>query len=86
MLTLVPITADIATVPVLDALPNPRGGAVPAAEAALRTAQQAFERRADPAEPLAAAAAALREAGWLAAQRFVVALAHAAPLAATELQ
>ncbi|WP_179165633.1 hypothetical protein [Burkholderia pseudomallei] len=59
---------------------------MPAAEAALRTAQQAFERRADPAEPLAAAAAALREAGWLAAQRFVVALAHAAPLAATELQ
>ncbi|AOJ67913.1 hypothetical protein WS83_10790 [Burkholderia sp. MSMB2042] len=86
MLTLVAIISEIATVPILDALPNPRGGAVPTAEAALRAAQQAFERRADPAEPLAVASAALHEAGWLAAQRFTVALAHAAPLAATEVQ
>ncbi|WP_323118625.1 hypothetical protein [Burkholderia alba] len=55
-----------------------------AAESALHDAQRLFERRADPAAPLAAAAAALRDAGWLAAQRFAVALSQAAPLAAAD--
>ncbi|KVE35397.1 hypothetical protein [Burkholderia sp. TSV86] len=86
MLTLVPTFREFASLPIPDALPNPRGGAVPAADAALQAAQQSFARHADPAASLAAAAAALREAGWLAAERFCSALAEAAPLASIELQ
>ncbi len=86
VLTLVPTFREFASLPIPDALPNPRGGAVPAADAALQAAQQSFARRADPAASLAAAAAVLREAGWLAAERFCNALAQAAPLASIELQ
>jgi hypothetical protein len=76
---------DPITQAVLEALPNPRGGAVRAAEAALRDAADAFERDTSPAAPLGVAAAALRDAGWLAAQRFAVALSHAVPVGADEV-
>ncbi|AQQ36936.1 hypothetical protein [Burkholderia cenocepacia] len=78
------MTSDPANVPHPDALPNPRGGAVRAADAWLAAAADAFERRDDAAAPLAAAAAVLAEAGWLPAARFAGQLAAAVPLLATE--
>ncbi|HEF5871740.1 TPA: hypothetical protein SAY52_002342 [Burkholderia cenocepacia] len=78
------MTSDPANVPHPDALPNPRGGAVRAAEAWLATAADAFERRDDAAAPLSAAAAVLAEAGWLPAARFAGQLSAAVPLVATE--
>ncbi|WEY39403.1 hypothetical protein [Paraburkholderia sp. SUR17] len=64
-----------------DALPNPRGGAVRAAETALADAQRALEAGGDCAGPLLRAAHALREAGWLSAHRFVDTLLLVSPLA-----
>ncbi|NTZ06152.1 hypothetical protein [Burkholderia metallica] len=78
------MTSDPANVPPPDALPNPRGGAVRAADAWLAAAADAFERRDDAAAPLAAAAAVLAEAGWLPAARFAGQLSAAVPLVATE--
>ncbi|MCA8379909.1 hypothetical protein SB461_09045 [Burkholderia cenocepacia] len=78
------MTSDPANVPYPDALPNPRGGAVRAADAWLAAAADAFERRDDAAAPLSAAAAVLAEAGWLPAARFAGQLAAAVPLLATE--
>ncbi|KOR20563.1 hypothetical protein [Burkholderia cenocepacia] len=78
------MTSDPANVPHPDALPNPRGGAVRAADAWLVAAADAFERRDDAAAPLSAAAAVLAEAGWLPAARFAGQLAAAVPLLATE--
>ncbi|MCA8487511.1 hypothetical protein LGM85_26575 [Burkholderia multivorans] len=77
------MTSEPATVPPPDALPNPRGGAVRAADAALAAAADAAERHADAAAPLAEAAAVLAEAGWLPAARFAGQLAAGAPFAAT---
>jgi hypothetical protein len=65
-----------------DALPNPRGGVVRAAETALADARHAFERHADTVAPLLRASDALRHAGWLAAQRFTDTLVLVSPLAA----
>lgn len=76
--------SDQAVIPVIDALPNPRGGAVRAADAWLAAAEAAFDRRDDAAAPLSAAAAVLAEAGWLPAARFAGQLAQAAALVATE--
>ncbi|WP_257249244.1 hypothetical protein [Burkholderia cepacia] len=73
-----------ANVPHPDALPNPRGGAVRAADAWLAAAADAFERRDDAAAPLSAAAAVLAEAGWLPAARFAGQLSAAVPLVAVE--
>ncbi|MBN3567668.1 hypothetical protein [Burkholderia cenocepacia] len=78
------MTSDPANVPYPDALPNPRGGAVRAADAWLAAAADAFERRDDAAAPLAAAAAVLAEAGWLPAARFAGQLSAAVPLLVTE--
>ncbi|AOJ20992.1 hypothetical protein WJ11_16290 [Burkholderia cenocepacia] len=78
------MTSDPANVPHPDALPNPRGGAVRAADAWLAAAADAFERRDDAAAPLAAAAAVLAEAGWLPAARFAGQLSATVPLLATE--
>ncbi|ESS40764.1 hypothetical protein SY91_01301 [Burkholderia cenocepacia] len=78
------MTSDPANVPHPDALPNPRGGAVRAADAWLAAAADAFERRDDAAAPLSAAAAVLAEAGWLSAARFAGQLSAAVPLLATE--
>ncbi|WP_175871428.1 hypothetical protein [Burkholderia sp. BCC0397] len=78
------MTSDPANVPLPDALPNPRGGAVRAADAWLAAAADAFGRRDDAAAPLAAAAAVLAEAGWLPAARFAGQLSAAVPLVATE--
>lgn len=78
------MTSDPANVPLPDALPNPRGGAVRAADAWLAAAADAFERHDDAAAPLSAAAAVLAEAGWLPAARFAGQLAAAAPLVAAE--
>ncbi|MBR8297138.1 hypothetical protein KDW63_23410 [Burkholderia cenocepacia] len=78
------MTSDPANVPYPDALPNPRGGAVRAADAWLAAAADAFERRDDAAAPLSAAAAVLAEAGWLPAARFAAQLSAAVPLVATE--
>ncbi|MEK6423128.1 MAG: hypothetical protein V4801_26360 [Burkholderia gladioli] len=64
-------------IPMPDALPNPRGGAVLLAEATLAEASTASGealRRA-----LRTVAAALRDAGWLAAARYGEALVAAAP-------
>lgn len=77
------MTSDPATVPHPDALPNPRGGAVRAADAWLAAAADAFERRDDTVAPLAAAAAVLAEAGWLPAARFAGQLSAAASLVDT---
>jgi hypothetical protein len=68
----------------IDALPNPRGGAVRPAELALAEAQLAFEQRGDLAAPLLRAVRALREAGWSGAQRFADALVLMSPLTAAE--
>ncbi|AOK03703.1 hypothetical protein KDW55_00310 [Burkholderia sp. AU19243] len=73
------MTSDPANIPHPDALPNPRGGAVRAADAWLAAAGDAFERRDDAVEPLSAAAAVLAEAGWLPAARFAGQLAASAP-------
>ena len=73
-----------ANVPHPDALPNPRGGAVRAADAWLAAAADAFEHRDDAAAPLSAAAAVLAEAGWLPAARFAGQLSAAVPLVAVE--
>ncbi|MCA8354075.1 hypothetical protein [Burkholderia cepacia] len=73
-----------ANVPHPDALPNPRGGAVRAADAWLAAAADAFDRRDDAAAPLSAAAAVLAEAGWLPAARFAGQLSAAVPLVAVE--
>ncbi|MBR7986389.1 hypothetical protein KDX04_11210 [Burkholderia cenocepacia] len=78
------MTSDPANVPHPDALPNPRGGAVRAADAWLAAAADAFERRDDAAAPLSAAAAVLAEAGWLPAARFAGQLSATVPLLATE--
>ncbi|WP_175848952.1 MULTISPECIES: hypothetical protein [Burkholderia cepacia complex] len=78
------MTSDPANVPYPDALPNPRGGSVRAADAWLAAAADAFERRDDAAAPLSAAAAVLAEAGWLPAARFAAQLSAAVPLVATE--
>jgi hypothetical protein len=67
--------------PSLNALPNPRGAAVPQAQAALAEARQASEAQIAVVGPLLRAAQALREAGWLASQRFTYALVLAAPYA-----
>ncbi len=66
----------------LEALPNPRGGAVRAAERALADALHAHGQHGDAALPLLHAAHALREAGWLAAHRFADTLVLVSPLAA----
>jgi hypothetical protein len=65
----------------LEALPNPRGGAVRAAERALADAISAHDQHRDAALPVLHAAHALREAGWFAAHRFADALVLASPLA-----
>jgi phosphohistidine phosphatase SixA len=74
----------IADSPSLEALPNPRGGAVPEAEAALVEARQASEAQLAVVGPLLRAAQALRQAGWLASQRFVDALVLVSPYANDE--
>ena len=71
-------TADL---PSLEALPNPRGAAVHEAEAALAEARQACEAQMTVVGPLLRAAQALRQAGWLASQRFADALLLASPYA-----
>jgi hypothetical protein len=63
------------------ALPNPRGGAVRPAELALAEALLAFEQRSESTPALLRASRALREAGWLSAQRFADALVRLSPLA-----
>ncbi|AKM00495.1 hypothetical protein [Burkholderia pyrrocinia] len=78
------MTSNPANVPLPDALPNPRGGAVRAADAWLAAAADAFERRDDAAAPLSAAAAVLAEAGWLPAARFAGQLSVAVPLVVAE--
>ncbi|HEY1999253.1 MAG TPA: hypothetical protein VGH41_19345, partial [Paraburkholderia sp.] len=67
-----------------DALPNPRGGSVRPAELALAEALLAFEQRGDMATPLLRAVHALKEAGWLGAQRLADALVLVSPLTAAE--
>jgi hypothetical protein len=70
-----------ADLPSLDALPNPRGAAVREAEAALAEARRASDAQVAVVGPLLRAAQALRQAGWLASQRFTDALVLAAPFA-----
>jgi hypothetical protein len=67
-----------------EALPNPRGGSVRAAELALAEAQLAFEQRGEMAAALLRAVQALRQAGWLGAQRLADALVLVSPLTAAE--
>lgn len=69
----------------LDALPNPRGGAVRPAEQAIADALDAFEQRRDMTAQLLMAGRALRDAGWLAAHRFTDALLLVSPMAASGL-
>jgi hypothetical protein len=64
-----------------EALPNPRGGHVPAARTALAEVLHALDTGGYVATPLRLAARALREAGWLAAARFADTLLLASPLA-----
>ncbi|MGN6087599.1 hypothetical protein [Trinickia sp.] len=64
-----------------EALPNPRGAAVHEAEAALAEARQASDAQVTVVGPLLRAAQALRQAGWLASQRFTDALVLVAPFA-----
>lgn len=78
------MTPQSATPHSFDALPNPRGGSVRSAELALAEAQLAFEQRGDLAAPLLRAVQALRDAGWVGAQRFADALVLASPLTAAE--
>ncbi|HDR9247299.1 TPA: hypothetical protein QDB49_004927, partial [Burkholderia vietnamiensis] len=56
------MTSDPANIPLPDALPNPRGGAVRAADAWLAAAADAAVGHDDAAGPLSAAAAVLAEA------------------------
>lgn len=70
--------------PSLEALPNPRGACVPEAEAALVEARHASEAQLAVVGPLLRAAQALRQAGWLASQRFVDALVLVSPYANDE--
>lgn len=70
-----------ADLPSLEALPNPRGAAVREAEAALLEARHACEARLAVVGPLLRAAQALRQAGWLASQRFTDALVLVSPFA-----
>ena len=77
------MTLRSSPVPSFEALPNPRGGHVPAAQSGLADALAALERRGDVARPLQRAAQALRDAGWLAAARFADTLLFASPLAVT---
>lgn len=70
-----------ADLPTLEALPNPRGAAVPEAEAALAEARHASESQIAVVGPLLRAAQVLRQAGWLAAQRYTDALVLASPFA-----
>ena len=74
------MTSRSASFDSFDALPNPRGGSVRPAELALAEAQLAFEQRGDTAAPLLRAVHALREAGWLGAQRLADALVLVSPL------
>lgn len=67
--------------PSFEALPNPRGGAVREAEAALAEARRASGAQMAVVGPLLRAAQALRQAGWLAPQRFTDALVLVAPYA-----
>ncbi|MGN6650851.1 hypothetical protein [Trinickia sp.] len=67
--------------PSIEALPNPRGAAVHEAEAALAEARQASDAQMTVVGPLLRAAQALRQAGWLASQRFTDALVLVAPFA-----
>ncbi|PPK45328.1 hypothetical protein B0G57_10534 [Trinickia symbiotica] len=71
--------------PALEALPNPRGAAVRAAETALAEARTAFESHAAVGAPLLRAASALKQAGWLPAQRFADTLVLASPFADGEV-
>ncbi|WP_414444076.1 hypothetical protein [Burkholderia sp. 22PA0106] len=66
-------------IPMPDALPNPRGGAVLLAEATLAEASTASGEAL--LRALRTVAAALRDAGWLAAARYADALVAAAPVA-----
>ncbi|HTH59884.1 MAG TPA: hypothetical protein VL689_06965 [Paraburkholderia sp.] len=75
------MTLRSALAPSFDALPNPRGGHVPAAQTGLADAAAALRQRGNVAVPLQRAAHALREAGWLAAARFADTLLLASPLA-----
>ncbi|MBC8750377.1 hypothetical protein OKW43_003432 [Paraburkholderia sp. WC7.3g] len=68
----------------IDALPNPRGGAVRPAELALAEASLAFEQRDESGAALLRASHALRTAGWLSAQRFADTLVRLSPLACGE--
>jgi hypothetical protein len=74
------MTAHPSSAP-FEALPNPRGGHVPFARAALSQASQALDEQRDVARPLRQAARTLRDAGWLAAARFADTLLLASPLA-----
>ena len=71
--------------PNLEALPNPRGAAVRAAESALAEARQAFDAHSPLGAPLLRAARVLGQAGWLPAQRFADTLVLASPFAEGEL-
>jgi hypothetical protein len=64
-----------------EALPNPRGGHVRFAHAALAQALAALDEQRDVARPLRQAARTLRDAGWLPAARFADTLLLASPLA-----
>jgi hypothetical protein len=70
--------------PNLEALPNPRGAAVRAAESALAEARQAFEAHSASGTPLLRAVQVLGEAGWSQAQRFADTLVLASPFAEGE--
>jgi hypothetical protein len=64
-----------------EALPNPRGGRVPLAQAALAETLEALDAHGDVATPLRRAARVLRDAGWFAAARVADTLLLASPLA-----
>ena len=83
---MIPPTAATVSPASFEALPNPRGGAVRAAEAALADAAHAFARGGEFAAPLLRAAWVLREAGWLAAQRLADTLVLVSPLAAADVE
>ncbi|HWX11199.1 MAG TPA: hypothetical protein VNZ04_04255 [Trinickia sp.] len=70
--------------PNFEALPNPRGAAVRAAEGALVEARRAFDAHSALGAPLLRAAQVLGEAGWLQAQRFAETLVLASPFAEGE--
>jgi len=79
------MTLRTASPDTLEALPNPRGGAVRPAEQAIAEALDAFEQQRDMTAHLLIAGRALRDAGWLAAQRFTDALLLVSPMAASGL-